>query len=61
MTTAVEVTIAMFMAGVIFQSGRFSARLDALEEWRRTLDGKLDHINGGIAELVTLFKNGGPS
>lgn len=56
------VTVLLFLAGVIFNAGKMSARLDALEKWRETnwLDIKsisenLIQMSNKLKELATLI------
>jgi hypothetical protein len=55
MPIAVQVTLLIFLAGVIFAGGRLSSRVDALEEkWNETKDdvkairAAIDRIDGAI-------------
>lgn len=50
LTTATLVTIALFMAGVIFQAGRTTARLESIEAWRKEVAPKLDQLLGLMAD-----------
>lgn len=52
---AATVTIAIFLAGVIYHAGRLSARLDNLESWRtdvcddiRAIRGIVDNVAGAV-------------
>jgi hypothetical protein len=60
MVQGFQVTIAIFLAGVIYAAGRMSARVEALETWRVALETKMDGIHGGIRRLEELVKNGRP-
>lgn len=44
------------IAGVIYAAGRLSARVDALEEWRRNMAGELSQIYGAIRRVESLVK-----
>lgn len=41
MSIAVYVSLAVFVAGVIYASGRLSARVDAIEAWRSEVKSEL--------------------
>lgn len=56
METAVQVSIAIFAAGVIYHSGRLSARVDALELWRSEIRADLAKLLEGIHRLEGLIK-----
>jgi hypothetical protein len=49
-------TIAGF-AGVIFNAGKLSARVDSIEEWRRTMPNKLDEIHAAIRDVAKIVRN----
>lgn len=51
MNTAVTVTIAIFMIGVIFQAGRLSVRVEKLEEWRLELMTELKGIRSALRKI----------
>lgn len=57
MEAATYVTIAMFMAGVIFTMGRVSARVEALESWRTELRGEIVDIRHSLGELLAMARN----
>lgn len=57
LNTAIYVTIAIFMAGVVFQFGRLTARLEHLEEWRRDMIGALNTIHDQLREIRDLVAN----
>jgi uncharacterized membrane-anchored protein YhcB (DUF1043 family) len=57
METATYVTVAIFMAGVIYQAGRLSVRVEELEKWRASVDAAREEINEHFAELKELFVN----
>lgn len=52
MDLAIQVTLAIFAAGVIYHSGRLSVRVEHLEEWRREVGDELRHMSEGIASIV---------
>lgn len=51
METALTVTLGMFFAGIIYAAGRLSSRVESLEEWRRTMEPKLDAIHAAIRQV----------
>lgn len=55
MNTAIEVTIALFMITVIFHTGRLTARVEHLEEWRKEFLTEFHEIRNGIARLERLI------
>lgn len=59
MDSAVYVTIAIFMIGVIFHSGRLSARVDKLEEWRTEAREETHQIFEALRRLERLVKGEG--
>lgn len=50
----VLVTVAIFMAGVIFQCGRFSSRLDSLESWRNEVRDDIRAIRRAVDKMLGL-------
>ena len=58
MDRAVEVTIAIFIAGVVYYAGRLSARVDNLERWRAEMLHTLDKIHGAIRAVEQLIRHG---
>ncbi len=60
METGVMVTIAIFILGVTFHSGRLSVRVEHLEEWRCEFDDRLEKMLkalGNIEDAVNARKN----
>lgn len=57
----VIVLLSLFggFAGVIFGAGKLSARMDSIEEWRRTMPTALDAIHVAIREVQTMLKGSG--
>lgn len=55
METATYVTIAIFMAGVIYQAGRLSVRVEELEKWRASVDEAREQMNEQFAEIKGLI------
>lgn len=51
MELALQVTIGIFMAGIIFQSGRLSTRVDKLEEWRGEMRAQFEALHGHLLRL----------
>lgn len=51
MEQSVIVGVAMFMAGVIYQLGRFSARLEVVEAWKNDLRVELNQIYQELREI----------
>jgi hypothetical protein len=57
MNAATMVAVAVFMAGVIYQSGRLTVRIELLEAWREEARADLREIRQSIAEIkVALLK-----
>lgn len=54
METGVVVAIAIFMAGVIYQLGRFAARLEAMEGWRAEHRVEMDRLYAALREIREL-------
>ena len=55
MDIAVLVTLAIFIAGVIYHSGQLSSRVDNLETWRtevkddiKTIRAVVDRVDGAL-------------
>lgn len=46
------------LAGVIYAAGKLSARVDSLEEWRRTMPESLNAIHNSIRQLEQMFRKG---
>lgn len=57
MEAATYVTIALFMAGVIYHAGYLAARVAALELWRAEMKADFADIRHSLTELVTMAKN----
>jgi len=62
-TDGALITLALFLAGVIFKMGHHSARLESLEEWRRNIrldmheiSEKLDGLTKDIDNVKTLIE-----
>ena len=55
MEQAAAVAIGLFMAGVIYQAGRLTARVEKLEEWRNEILSKLERIDAGLLRLEHLI------
>lgn len=53
--------IGLFMVTMIFWSGVMYQRVISLEEWRAEVKGQLKEISSSLTELVTMFRNGGPT
>lgn len=51
MNEAILVTVGLFMAGVVFQLGRFAARLEGLEAWRADVKGQFDKVFEMLREI----------
>lgn len=56
---AVAVTLALFLAGVIYQSGRLAARVESLEAWRTEMTSELSAIHNGIRRLEGMIRGEG--
>jgi hypothetical protein len=54
------VLVSLFtgFAGVVFGAGKLSARMDSIEEWRRTMPSELQAIHTAIREVRSLIKTG---
>ena len=48
---SVTLTAAMFMAGVVYQLGRFAARLESLEGWRGDVKRDFDLIYALLRDI----------
>jgi hypothetical protein len=59
MSTAVAVSIALFVVGVVYQAGRLAARVESLEAWRGELRHELDVIHTELRNIVALIKGEG--
>lgn len=55
MTVAVSVTLAIFAAGIIYQTGKLSARVESLEAWRLELRADLKGIYSAIDDVKRLI------
>lgn len=44
---------------VIFAAGKFTSRLESLEEWRRAMPHELDKIHEAIREMGRTLKGSG--
>lgn len=58
METATYVTIAIFMAGVIYQAGRLSVRVEELEKWRAAIDISRAEFNEKLDEIREILADG---
>lgn len=56
MEQAGYVAIGLFAVGVIFQLGRFSARIEHLELWRTEVLARFDKIDQSLAQLALLIR-----
>lgn len=45
------VTLALFIAGLIYHAGAMAQRVAQLEKWREEMRGDVKDIKDGIAEL----------
>lgn len=59
MNLALEVTVAIFLAGIIFAAGRLTSRVESLEDWRGEVKGDLHRIRDGIDRLLKMPPEGG--
>lgn len=50
------ITVFIFLAGVIFQSGRLSARVSELERWRLSIRDDFHEVSDNITKLLTEIK-----
>lgn len=48
--------VGMFMAGVIYQLGRFAARLEALESWRTDIKVELNQIYQALRHIEDMVR-----
>lgn len=53
----VPIAVALFCLGVVYQAGRLSNRVDALEEWRRETKQTLDSIHAILREISTAVRH----
>jgi len=44
MDLAVQVTLAIFCAGVIFHTGRLTSRVESIEKWREEITADIKRI-----------------
>lgn len=51
MTEAAVAAVAMFMAGVIYQLGRFAARLEHIEAWKNTVEKNFDQVFAMLRDI----------
>lgn len=54
----VIVTLTLFVAGCIFQAGKLTARVEALEQWRSEQREQMNQIFEAIRALERLIRNG---
>ena len=57
-TLTLSVAFAVFVVGVIFNAGRLSARVDALEKAQEKYDAVLDSIRAAVRHIETLLMRG---
>ncbi len=55
MDNAVVVTIAIFAAGVIYQAGRLTVRVEKLEQWREENLRELNTIHAALRHIESLI------
>ncbi len=53
---AATIAIAMFMAGVIYQAGRMSVRVEKLEEWRDEHERTHKDVVSALQRLENLIR-----
>lgn len=50
------IVLSIFVAGAIFQSGRLTARVEGLEQWRAELLDEMREFRRDVARLVGFVK-----
>ncbi len=53
----ISVTVAMFLAGVVFNMGRVSARIEELERWRLSIRIDMHEISDRLEDMSTNLKH----
>lgn len=56
MNVAIEVTVAIFMIGIIFGAGRLTARVESLENWRNEVRNSLNILHQEINHVAELIR-----
>ncbi|HLZ44411.1 MAG TPA: hypothetical protein VKQ05_01880 [Gemmatimonadales bacterium] len=46
------ITVAIFLLGFAFQLGRHANRIDALETWRLSFEGRIERIEDKIDRII---------
>lgn len=50
------VTIAAGVLGVVYQMGRFAARLESLEAWRAQMLSEFNALHAGLRDIQALIR-----
>jgi hypothetical protein len=60
MDAITTVTVTIFCAGVIYQCGRLSVRVEKLEAWQKRMDKEMPRISEGIARIERAVMENAP-